>query len=86
MGLYEQLELLALDRGETPVSLSPHREAIEHEFVRCWAAGENSMMENIVVMLGLGDLGQPVTREPEMLSPRVASGELATSAEPTSGW
>lgn len=64
-GLYEQLEQLALSRGETPISVSPHRRAVERRFLDAWAEGRNTLMENEIAMLGLADLGAPCLEEIE---------------------
>lgn len=46
--LYAELERAMLESGDQPLSVRPDRALIEEAALRCWATGQNTMLETIV--------------------------------------
>jgi hypothetical protein len=44
MALFSRFEAELIAEGRTPVSISPHREALESYALRRWTAGQNAYL------------------------------------------
>ena len=51
MRLYEQLETQMVDNNEVPLSLDQRREAVEQEFLKAWADGNNPDLSSVLKSL-----------------------------------
>lgn len=55
MELFAYFERQLQAEGETPLSLSPMREKLEHQMVSLWTVGENSSLELLLRRIGAAD-------------------------------